>query len=653
MMTSQKRTKLGVLILAVVCSLGGARAAAQFSPEITLAINQLVTGVTPFTALRAAASSYLNWGSTQGTNGYGFRDSAGTIQVKNSGGAWANIVTGATLPTNASFLTRTADATLTNETALGTLTTGLLINTATTGLPTIYAGATCTNQFVRALSAIGAATCATVSLTADVTGTLAVARGGTGLTAGVPGGVLYFNGATTTIASSAALSTNQIVLGGGTAAPTTLGSVGTTATVLTGNAAGAPTWSLLDLATTVTGILAGANGGTGNGFMVFSGPAASEKTFTLPNASATILTSNTAVTPAQGGTGITSYTIGDLVYATGATTLAKLADIATGNVLLSGGIGVAPAYGKVGLTTHVTGTLPVANGGTGLATYVVGDVIYASGVTTLARLASSNTGKFLRASGAGVAPTWSTLILPNAASIGDLPVGTSSNVVSMLTSVTAGRFLRSSGVNVSLAWSTTVWTNSATTGDMLYASSANTYANLAAGATGTVLTGGSTPSWSATPSLTSVAVVSYAATAAAVSNTVYTLASTATADDPTEILAQYRVATTDATPTQLALVTVPASTTLQFFCTVTARRTGGAAGTAEDGAAYLIQVVYKNVAGNATEIAAETLTVIGEDQAAWTIAWAPSGASAALSVTGEVANNVTWHGTCRRYAVGS
>ncbi|HMD00285.1 MAG TPA: hypothetical protein VKH37_09030, partial [Ferruginibacter sp.] len=55
-------------------------------------------------------------------------------------------------------------------------------------------------------------------------------------------------------------------------------------------------------------IIASTYGGTGNGFTKFSGPATSEKTFTLPNASATILTDNAAVTAAQGGTGVTSYT---------------------------------------------------------------------------------------------------------------------------------------------------------------------------------------------------------------------------------------------------------------------------------------------------------------------------------------------------------
>ena len=113
-------------------------------------------------------------------------------------------------------------------------------------------------------------------------------------------------------------------------------------------------------------IIAAAFGGTGNGFTAFTGPAASTKTFTLPNASATILTDNAAVTAAQGGTGQTSYAIGDLLQASASTTLSKLAAVATGNVLISGGVTTVSSWGKVGLTTHVSGTLPVANGGTNL-----------------------------------------------------------------------------------------------------------------------------------------------------------------------------------------------------------------------------------------------------------------------------------------------
>jgi hypothetical protein len=84
------------------------------------------------------------------------------------------------------------------------------------------------------------------------------------------------------------------------------------------------------------------------------------------------------ITAAKGGTGQTSYAVGDLIYADTTTTLAKLADVATGNALISGGVSTAPSYGKIGLTTHVSGTLPVANGGTATTTaFTTGSVVFA------------------------------------------------------------------------------------------------------------------------------------------------------------------------------------------------------------------------------------------------------------------------------------
>jgi hypothetical protein len=68
----------------------------------------------------------------------------------------------------------------------------------------------------------------------------------------------------------------------------------------------------------------------------------------------------------RGGTGQTTYAVGDILYASTTSALSRLADVATGNVLLSGGVSTAPLYGKVGLTTHISGTLPIANGGTNL-----------------------------------------------------------------------------------------------------------------------------------------------------------------------------------------------------------------------------------------------------------------------------------------------
>jgi hypothetical protein len=68
---------------------------------------------------------------------------------------------------------------------------------------------------------------------------------------------------------------------------------------------------------------------------------------------------------ASGGTGLASYSVGSVLYASGSTTLSGLTAVATGNVLISGGVATAPSWGKVGLTTHVSGTLAVGNGGTG------------------------------------------------------------------------------------------------------------------------------------------------------------------------------------------------------------------------------------------------------------------------------------------------
>lgn len=57
----------------------------------------------------------------------------------------------------------------------------------------------------------------------------------------------------------------------------------------------------------------------------------------------------------QGGTGQTSVTTGDLLYGSGTNTWSKLADVATGSVLISGGIGVAPAWSATPtLTTSLT-----------------------------------------------------------------------------------------------------------------------------------------------------------------------------------------------------------------------------------------------------------------------------------------------------------
>lgn len=54
-----------------------------------------------------------------------------------------------------------------------------------------------------------------------------------------------------------------------------------------------------------------------------------------------------ALTVAGGGTGLTTLAIGDLLQANSTSTLARLAAVATGNVLISGGVGTVSSWGKV------------------------------------------------------------------------------------------------------------------------------------------------------------------------------------------------------------------------------------------------------------------------------------------------------------------
>ena len=93
----------------------------------------------------------------------------------------------------------------------------------------------------------------------------------------------------------------------------------------------------------------------------FTWPTFNQNTYgTAAGLSATLIATS-------GGTGTSTTAIGDLLQGATTNTWAKLAAVATGNVLLSGGITTASSWGKIGLTTHVSGTLPTANGGTNVS----------------------------------------------------------------------------------------------------------------------------------------------------------------------------------------------------------------------------------------------------------------------------------------------
>ena len=133
-------------------------------------------------------------------------------------------------------------------------------------------------------------------------------------------------------------------------------------------------------------------------------------TITVPTGQTLTLTDGLAsaslpvVGVAKGGTALSSFTAGDVLYATGATTLAKLAKGTAEQVLAMNSGATAPDWGSVDLT--VLPTITVAKGGTNLSSFTAGDIMYATGATTIAKLAKGTTLQHLRMNAGATAPEW-------------------------------------------------------------------------------------------------------------------------------------------------------------------------------------------------------------------------------------------------------
>jgi hypothetical protein len=222
---------------------------------------------------------------------------------------------------------------LASITGFGTgVATALAINTGAAGSFVVNGGVLGTPSSGTMTNVTG------LPLTTGVTGTLPIGNGGTGqITASAA-----FN------ALSPITTTGDLIIGTGVNTASRLG-IGTNNQVLTSNGTTA-SWVTPSPSTTFS---AGTTGFTPN----------------TPSSGAVTLAGT--LIAANGGTGFASYTVGDILYASTTTVLSKLAGVATGNALISGGVGAAPSYGKIDLTTTVSGILPGANGGTGNGFFAV------------------------------------------------------------------------------------------------------------------------------------------------------------------------------------------------------------------------------------------------------------------------------------------
>jgi hypothetical protein len=123
------------------------------------------------------------------------------------------------------------------------------------------------------------------------------------------------------------------------------------------------------------------------GSFTCSGPAVFSSTVSL----------GSALPVTSGGTGVSSVTTGDILYASAVNTISKLSGAGTtGQVLLSG---TAPSWGKVALNSAISGTLPVANGGTGATTLTSKGVLIGNGTSTVTSVSPGTDDNVLMSDG--------------------------------------------------------------------------------------------------------------------------------------------------------------------------------------------------------------------------------------------------------------
>jgi len=155
-----------------------------------------------------------------------------------------------------------------------------------------------------------------------------------------------------------------------------------------------------------------------------------------------------------------------------------------------------------GATLVVTDGIGVASGGTGLASFTAGDILYATGTTTLAKLAKGSAEQILSMNSGATAPEWATAAATAGGTgqtgftAGDLLYANSTTTLTKLGKGTGLQGLQTNSGATAPEWVNSPQSLMTAAGDVLYASGANTLAKLAKGSDDEVLTLASgVPSW--------------------------------------------------------------------------------------------------------------------------------------------------------------
>jgi hypothetical protein len=208
------------------------------------------------------------------------------------------------------------------------------------------------------------------------------------------------------------------------------------------------------------------------------------------------LTGTVAAT--NGGTGTATVTTGDLLYGSGTNTWGKLAAGSAYKALVMNAGGTNVEWNAIALNQSgaVSGTLGTTNGGTGLNTYTLGDIVYSSASNTLSKLSgnTTTTKKFLVQTGTGsasAAPAWGTI------DGADVTGNISGQAGSVANALTAGTYLTSGGTyNGSAARTFAVDATDANTASKVVARDAS--GNFSAGTITATLNGAATSATTAT-----------------------------------------------------------------------------------------------------------------------------------------------------------